>query len=291
MGTKSNPGRFDCYGNAHPDEPMFILLGRDRVGGSLMRLWAAVRELMGEDKKKVAEARECAAAMDDWRQGRGMRLEVLEWLPFDLLAAEWRRRGMPVPQAVKAVPVVRDADGHWMHPDWPWRATPEETSEAPTARAIGLELKAVTMESQVSDEVMEQYHDSNSPNCHAWTPAPPDGDPAWFLTAIFDTEDGPAAHWCRPLPAETKLWGVHVSGPDDLHAAPSREEAAAAAERFNTWFSNRADKHPFDPQVHASVTEWPYGEREHALSVQDWATFAEPAKKESSYATLGLLVR
>ena len=28
MGTKNNPGRFDCYGNAEPDEPIFVLLGR-----------------------------------------------------------------------------------------------------------------------------------------------------------------------------------------------------------------------------------------------------------------------
>lgn len=31
MGTKNNPGEFDCYANAAPDEPMFILLGRDQT--------------------------------------------------------------------------------------------------------------------------------------------------------------------------------------------------------------------------------------------------------------------
>lgn len=30
MGTKNNPGAFDCYANAEPDEPMFVLLGRDK---------------------------------------------------------------------------------------------------------------------------------------------------------------------------------------------------------------------------------------------------------------------
>ena len=29
MGTKNNPGKFDCYEHAKPDEPMFVLLGRD----------------------------------------------------------------------------------------------------------------------------------------------------------------------------------------------------------------------------------------------------------------------
>lgn len=275
MGTKNNPGRFDCYANAHPDEPMFILLGRDRIGGSLVRLWAAVKETFRDDPKKTAEARDCAAAMDAWCEAKkGFRHEALEWLPFDLLAAEWKRRGLPMPAAVEALPVVRDEIGHWMHPDWPLRATPEETSEAPTARALGLELRAVMMESQVSDEVMERYYDSNSPDCNAWTPAPPDADPAWFLTAIFDTEDGPAAHWCRPLPDSSKLWAVYVAGADDLHAAPSKDEAEAAAERFNTWFKDRADQHPIEPVLHATVTEWPYGPREHALSLQDWTAFA-----------------
>lgn len=63
MGTKNNPGNFDCYANAEPDEPMFILLGRDRSAPSLVEAWADNRERLGEDPAKVAEARECAEAM------------------------------------------------------------------------------------------------------------------------------------------------------------------------------------------------------------------------------------
>lgn len=47
--TKNNPGRFDCYENAHPDEPLFVLLGRDPWGADLVRLWANAREGAGED--------------------------------------------------------------------------------------------------------------------------------------------------------------------------------------------------------------------------------------------------
>lgn len=68
MGTKNNPAPFDCYANAEPDEPMFILLARDRLAPSLVEMWAATRELMGEDPAKVAEANECAAAMRTWRE-------------------------------------------------------------------------------------------------------------------------------------------------------------------------------------------------------------------------------
>ena len=63
MGTKNNPGDFDCYEDAEPDEPMFVLLGRDKHAPTLVWLWATLRSLDGEDPEKVAEARDCVAAM------------------------------------------------------------------------------------------------------------------------------------------------------------------------------------------------------------------------------------
>ena len=39
MGTKNNPGTFDCYANAEGDEPMFVLLGRDKHAPTLVWLW------------------------------------------------------------------------------------------------------------------------------------------------------------------------------------------------------------------------------------------------------------
>ena len=66
MGTKNNPGKFDCYKNAEPDEPMFVLLARDRHAPELVRLWAQMREDEGENPAKVVEARDCAGAMERW---------------------------------------------------------------------------------------------------------------------------------------------------------------------------------------------------------------------------------
>ncbi len=66
MGTKNNPGTYDCYENAEPDEPMFILLGRDKGAAFLVDLWATAREKLGEDSAKVEEARQCANAMRDY---------------------------------------------------------------------------------------------------------------------------------------------------------------------------------------------------------------------------------
>lgn len=86
MGTKQNPGQFDCYNAAEPDEPMFVLLARDETAGALVTLWAALRigdsatadECMRTlkhiaapyaaqpDLAKAMEASECAAAMTEW---------------------------------------------------------------------------------------------------------------------------------------------------------------------------------------------------------------------------------
>lgn len=75
MGTKDNPGNFDCYGNALPDEPMFILLGRDPAAPDLVRDWADVRQAQIDnghrpqsDMAMVVEARQCADTMRDWRK-------------------------------------------------------------------------------------------------------------------------------------------------------------------------------------------------------------------------------
>ena len=68
MGTKNNPGDYDCYANADPDEPMFVLLGRDRQAPALVRQWARGRQAMGEKPEKVQEAFDCARAMETWRQ-------------------------------------------------------------------------------------------------------------------------------------------------------------------------------------------------------------------------------
>ncbi len=75
MGTKRNPGDYDCYRKAARDEPMFTILARDAHGPEAVRHWANVREAGVEhklypetDRALVAEARACASAMEDWRR-------------------------------------------------------------------------------------------------------------------------------------------------------------------------------------------------------------------------------
>lgn len=75
MGTKNNPGEFDCYANALADEPMFVLLARDPNFYRFLYKWADDRAadircgLRPEsDWPMVYEARECAAAGEKWRK-------------------------------------------------------------------------------------------------------------------------------------------------------------------------------------------------------------------------------
>lgn len=69
MGTKNNPGKFDCYDKAEPDEPMFVLLARDSMAPRLVREWASCRIdsfSPPTDDEKVLEARQCADDMVRW---------------------------------------------------------------------------------------------------------------------------------------------------------------------------------------------------------------------------------
>ena len=73
MGTKANPGSFDCYTNAVDDEPMFVLLARDKHAPTLVWLWSLLRELDSEDASKVTEARDCVEDMLKWQVDHGRK--------------------------------------------------------------------------------------------------------------------------------------------------------------------------------------------------------------------------
>lgn len=98
MGTKENPGVFDCHGKAAPDEPTFTLLARDPAASVLVGLWVVARVGIGkndEDDAQVQEANECSHRMAEWANARGRgdrRLKVLRALyaalPFAIKALE-----------------------------------------------------------------------------------------------------------------------------------------------------------------------------------------------------------
>ena len=80
MGTKNNPGEYDCAGKAFDDEPTFTLRAKDPMAAELVRNWVQNRRyhffchivpLSGaaaeREKAKLAEALNLAEAMDQWR--------------------------------------------------------------------------------------------------------------------------------------------------------------------------------------------------------------------------------
>ena len=72
MGSKNNPGKFDCYKAAELDEPMFVLLARDPIAPLLVQRWAKLKEQLdgfgpdGRGTDKTSEARQCANDMIRW---------------------------------------------------------------------------------------------------------------------------------------------------------------------------------------------------------------------------------
>lgn len=67
MGTKNNPSQFDCYTNAEPDEPIFVLRASDPLASGLVRDWGMGRDQTVGDTTRVDEAFAVADAMDAWR--------------------------------------------------------------------------------------------------------------------------------------------------------------------------------------------------------------------------------
>jgi len=69
MATKVNPGAFDCYANAKDDEPMFVLLARDKAAPAAVRYWALERIKTQKNRvsdPQIVEAYACAVAMETW---------------------------------------------------------------------------------------------------------------------------------------------------------------------------------------------------------------------------------
>lgn len=94
MGTKAEPGQFDCYLKAEDDEPLFTLRAKDPIAPFLVQVWRCLRggnteaailnvrdaarawereveigrrTFLTTDSEKSKEARKCATDMEKWR--------------------------------------------------------------------------------------------------------------------------------------------------------------------------------------------------------------------------------
>jgi hypothetical protein len=88
-----------------------------------------------------------------------------------------------------------------------------------------------------------------------------------------------------PMPIDTTLWCVNITGPDDVIAVASRAEAIDLAARFNNWWMKRfpaAELHPYDPTTWAVPIPYPNSPEGHAASCGDlgeyeWLRSTPPA--------------
>lgn len=67
MGTKNEPGAYDCYAKADDNEPIFTLRAHDPFAWLVVQEWANHYANSPEhDHAKFAEAMACSKAMRFW---------------------------------------------------------------------------------------------------------------------------------------------------------------------------------------------------------------------------------
>jgi hypothetical protein len=109
MGTKTEPGDYDCYAKLEPDEPYFLLRGKDPVAPYLTMMWAASRNgdwsgmldlvesmrlskdvnarVSTDENPKLAEANSCARTMRAWFDANVCPHGVLRRKPCNMCEA------------------------------------------------------------------------------------------------------------------------------------------------------------------------------------------------------------
>ena len=99
---------------------------------------------------------------------------------------------------ITAVPVARDEDGFWTHPNFPeWHEGTTRDEVDTFFSELNLGYVVYSMEFNAPDELVEKYFEDGDCGCVGWDPEC-DKEGA-FLLSIHDTEDGPVAIFAYPL--------------------------------------------------------------------------------------------
>ena len=70
MGTKSDPGEFDCYKKAADDEPIFILRANDPLSPKLVRKWVTM---------SIGKKRHTRPNILKWMEAMNIAKEMKKW--------------------------------------------------------------------------------------------------------------------------------------------------------------------------------------------------------------------
>ncbi|WP_244942287.1 hypothetical protein [Yersinia rochesterensis] len=117
-------------------------------------------------------------------------------------------------KTITAVPVERDANGFWTHPDYFVPANGNEFGVDGEFYAWKMRNRVTGamswMENEENAEELQAAFDSAGCDVSLWQPKPPAGD-GWFLASIHDTEDGPVCYWLRPIECDPEALATHFN--------------------------------------------------------------------------------
>jgi len=122
INTLETPGEFDALSTLRPDEPYFLLIGRDRLAPGLVLQWADARRKLAlaegraeleHDLRKCTEAEMIAWGMQEYKKGAAA-LPVVETEPKPgyggaVIDAETHARDMESRTRTRAVSVINNA--------------------------------------------------------------------------------------------------------------------------------------------------------------------------------------
>lgn len=108
---------------------------------------------------------------------------------------------------------------------------------------------------------VEHWNDSVRKPHEKAIPVDPDGQDARLAADLDEMLDA-------------ELWCVHIKGPDDVLAAPSRRAAEERCWKLNDHFEKMAagDATREEVLLKAVVDLWPHSPEQHAKDVKEWDT-------------------
>lgn len=71
----------------------------------------------------------------------------------------------------------------------------------------------------------------------------------------------------------TKLWAIHIPGPDEYHAAPSEAAAKHMADRHTAAMQDYVTRNKLDwghEMIAAAVVEWPFDSEVHSDEIEEF---------------------
>lgn len=266
---------------------------------ALLAKWVAQCHVEGITSERIANGvrvleltepkPEWADVADHWRTKKADTLREMERLKVERVATEQARVAAELEEQRRQMAEQAEVLRREREEIEAARARAE--APAATATAAATEGKAENPEPGTLEAAPNDPHETSRAKWLAEVLTPADDKPYVRIAPIpitqdaqesgFSPADAPActssgAEAAEALPSgsegtgahaeerapEPALWGVHVEGPDDIEASPSKEDAQIRADSLNQWAT---EKRLADVciQFNAKVVPWPFTPEAH----------------------------